>query len=129
MQSYPSNVRSKILTVYQDLLIAVEEAKKLSRAAGMNQRNAVISHVNSKYTQHENVLEKSKICEDLFLRIKILTALSEKLKDPIDFLSNHLKSEEMIHELNEMISQSVESENYETAAILKKCLDTILEPK
>ncbi|KUO63981.1 MAG: hypothetical protein APF83_08785 [Lutibacter sp. BRH_c52] len=129
MHRYPSNLRAKILTTYQDILIALEDAKKLSRAAGMNQRNAVISHVNSKYTQHENVLEKSKICEDLFFRIKILTALSEKLKDPIDFLSNHLKYKQMIQELDVLIIQSVQSENYETAAILKKCRDTFLEPK
>ena len=68
-------------------MIALEEAKKLSCSAVMNQRNAVISKVYSKYTQLENVLEKSKICEDLFLRIKILTVLSEKLKDSVDSLN------------------------------------------
>lgn len=127
MHKYPSKVRLQIFSASEDLLIALEEGRKLSRAAGMSQRNAVISHVYSNYAQHENVLEKSKICDDLHFRIKILTALSEKLKDPIDFFSNHIQSEKMVQELDETISQSIQSENYETAAILKKWRDLFLE--
>lgn len=127
MHRYPSKVRLQIFSASQDILIALEDAKKLSRAASMSQRNAVISHVYSNYAQHENVLEKSKICDDLHLRIKILTAFSEKLKDPINFFGSHLQSKKMVQELDETISQSIQLENYETAAILKKWRNLFLE--
>lgn len=129
MHRYPSHVRSQIFKNYKELLTALEEAKKLKCGAGLQFRCAAYSLVSSNYTKDDHVSEKLKISEDLGLRIEILTALSLELKDEIDFFSKHLKSEEIIHEFNEIISQSVQSENYETAAILTKWKDTFLEPK
>jgi len=127
MHSYPSQVRSEIFKNYLALLTALEEARKLKFASGLQFRNAAYSLVSSNYTKDDQVSEKLKTSIDSGLRVEILTGLADALKDEIDFFGQHLKPEEMIYELNEIISQSLQSEHYKTAAILATWRDTFLE--
>ena len=125
MHRYPSDVREKIFAAYQELLVELEDVKKLSLEAESQYTNAAIFRIKSSLTQPDDVSARRKVIEDVFQRQKKLEQPIRLLKMQIDNFTLYQKCKEKLSELDTLISNSVETENYEMAATLKKHRDDV----
>jgi len=125
MHRYPSDVREKIFAAYQELLVELEDVKKLSLEAESQYTKAAISRIKSSLTQPDDVSARRKVIEDAFQRQKKLEQPIRLLKMQIDKFTLYQKCKEKLSELDTLIFNSVETENYEMAATLKKHRDDV----
>lgn len=126
MHDYPDNVREQIVTAYDTLLTEQEILDKLRREAGWRMRNAVISHVNSGYNQHKNVIEKSILCEDSIQRCNKNKQITNNIKKKINSFNRYQKLENKIKELDLLISKYIISGKLDVAVVLKKWRDSLI---
>jgi hypothetical protein len=125
MHSYSDKVRGQIVTTYDALISEQEILDKLRREAGWRMRNAVISHVNSGYNQHQNVLAKSMLCEDSIQRCNKNKQITNNIKRQINAFNRYQKLENKIKELDLLISKYTVSGKLDVAVVLKKWRDRL----
>ncbi len=129
MHNYPRYIREKFYKAYEEFLVELEDVKKLSIEAQWKYDLDLINYSKRNFTPLDKVIESYNISQDLIKR-------QEKLELIIRFLNIQFAKYERykiymkkISELDILISNSVEVEDYEMAKILKESRDSIPEPQ
>lgn len=117
---YPENLEKiKIaVEVFNDIKRSEEYLFKKVISAGHTQRNALISHVYSNYTQHELLIKYKNKWEQISLEYNVVSRLWIHLAKYRDLYGYFPKYKEMIAAFDDLLYYSIITEEFEIAAIL-----------
>ena len=126
----PENLEKVKLAVevFEKLKKTIESLNSKVVSAGYNQRDKLISHVYSNYTMHEDLINAKSRWELLVFEHNVHQKLFDFLivhKDIYGYFPDYKK---MITEFDDLLSYSIQKEEFEIAAILKKWRDEFPDP-
>ncbi|NND23211.1 MAG: hypothetical protein HKN86_00815 [Acidimicrobiia bacterium] len=112
------NYQKQLYEVFKVLESKVEELTSEQHKLGYQQRNELISHVNSGYKNDEKLLAKKKEWEAVGQEQRVVKWIYELMRDKRDLYGYFENPEEITLELQIIIKQSEEKELFEIAEIL-----------
>ncbi len=116
----PSNIKyqKQLREVFKALEERGEQLTSEQHKLGYQQRNELISHVNSGYNNDEKLLAKKKEWESVDLEQRTVNWIYELMRGKRDLYGYFESPQEIIAELQSLIQQSEEKELFEIANIL-----------
>lgn len=108
------------VAVFDQLCQVTEALEKQMLNSGWSQRNALISHVNSGYDNHEELIAKKTKWENIVFQFKVHDKLRQFLLEFRDLYGYFPEYIKMMNEFQVLIDTAVSQEEFEIAAILNK---------
>ncbi|GAA4954778.1 hypothetical protein GCM10023314_30570 [Algibacter agarivorans] len=106
----------------REVFIALEEENKTltseQHKLGYQQRNELISHVNSGYSNDEKLLQKKKEWEAVGIEHRTTKWIYDLMRGKRDLYGYFENPDEIVTELQNLIKQSEKKELFEIASIL-----------
>ncbi len=109
-----------MVKVFEELKMEVKSLESKVNTLGWKQRNALISHVCSNYSEHEKLNEAKTKWENMHVTLNVhkwLYDLMVKHRDLFGYFEDH---EEMLAEIDSIILAGTKTERYEIVGILTK---------
>lgn len=118
----------RAVAVFIELKETTESLEKKMNQKGWGQRNALITHVNSNFNNHEELVEKRDKWEETVLQFNVHNILLKLVAEYRDLFGYFPEYKEMMTEFQELINAAVAKEEFEIAIILKKWKDKFPTP-
>lgn len=114
------NYQKQLREVFNTLEAKVNTLSSEQIKLGYQQRNELISHVNSGYQNDEKLLAKKKEWEAVGQEQRVVKWIYELMRGKRDLYGYFENPEEITSELQTLIKQSEEKELFEIANILNR---------
>jgi len=108
-------IQKKIISIFQELQNEIDNNYSKTNALGWQQRNELISHVNSEYGNHEKLNNKRNEWKKELEKGKVLKWLNDLFTQKRDLFGYFENYEQIIDEIKDFRELAISTEKYEVA--------------
>lgn len=118
MDKVELHIQKRFVKTFQELKQELEQNNSKVMATGWQQRNELISHVYSGYTNDEALNNKREKHQRYIQRANVMKWIYERLQEQRDLYGYFENPQSIIEILNNLIEEAVSKELYEIAGEL-----------
>jgi hypothetical protein len=120
-------IQKKIISIFQELQNEIDNNYSKTNALGWQQRNELISHVNSEYGNHEKLNNKRNEWKKELEKGKVLKWLNDLFSQQRDLFGYFENYEQIINEIKGFRELAISTEKYEVAKELSIWEDKLMK--
>lgn len=125
MKETELEIQKRLVDVFMELESEIATTFSEQVRLGWKQRNALISHVNSGFSKHNDLNAARNMWNAISLKYRVLNWLYEAMRKRRDLYGYFVNDKLLCEEIRSIWEYSIEREEFEIASILKKWVEKI----